>query len=68
MAIPKPIYRAYLLTYIHKYRLNEEAQSEMWYDGSYTECDLLQGWDKILDVTKDKVGSVRCLCAHVRDK
>jgi len=37
------------------HRLNELAQSEMWYDKHYTECDLLQGWDRILDVAKDKV-------------
>lgn len=41
--------------------MNEEAQSEMWYDGAYTECDLLEGWDKILDITKDKV----CVCVYV---
>ena len=35
--------------------LDRYLHGRQWYDKEYSECELLQGWDNILDVCKDKV-------------
>lgn len=32
-----------------------DRYTRQWYDKEYSECELLQGWDNILDLCKDKV-------------
>jgi endoglucanase len=43
-----------LMVMLDMHRLNELEISELWYDDEYTEAEVLQGWDNILDVCKDK--------------